>query len=81
MSEEWVVLLERVNAFRSLMAMLLPVLRKPEAKSQAFRTHALPLIKASQAFGLDQQECIAEMLDEVRISYGLPAEPSSPTPQ
>lgn len=75
MSEEWVVLLERVNAFRNLMAMLLSALRDPARREQAFRSHSQSLREASLSFDLDQQECIADLLDEIRISYGLPAEP------
>ena len=75
MSEEWVVLLERVNAFRGLMAILLPALRNAAAREQAFRNHSQLLRDASLPFGPDQQECIADLLDEIRIAYGLSLEP------
>ncbi|HET9662713.1 MAG TPA: hypothetical protein VFP00_00680 [Burkholderiales bacterium] len=69
------VLLERVNAFRGLMAILLPALRDPAAREQAFRNHSQLLRDASRSFGIAQQECIVDLLDEIRIAYGLTAGP------
>jgi len=75
MSEEWVVLLERMNAFRGLMAILLPALRDPVAREQAFRNQSQSLRDASLSFGIAQQECIADLLEEIRIAYGLATGP------
>ena len=71
MSEQWIILLERVEELRRRAPTMMAVFPDRVALGAAFNACAEPIEEVSRALGADQQECIATMIDEIRADTGI----------